>query len=100
MMMVLAAGLLAASPVLAHCGKCGMEEAHEGTEMKQCKPDCDKPCCAHKDGDKKQCAVENCDKPCCADKKDKVCSTHGKKDCCDKKGHGHAKQNFGPRSRK
>ena len=71
-----------AVPAMAHCGKCGMDEKHEGAAAAQCKPDCDKPCCKDKD------------------KAGKVCDMHGKKDCCDKKHKSHAKMNFGPKHRR
>ncbi len=76
-MIIFVVGFMAASPVFAHCGKCGMDDAGHKTAMKQCDPGCDKPCCKMK--------------------KDKICSTHGVKDRCCKKRCDTGKKNFGPR---
>lgn len=50
--LILAAGLFIAGPVMANSGTCGVKDAHDhaqSAEAKQCPPDCAKECCAAKD---------------------------------------------------
>lgn len=53
--------------------------------QKECKPDCQKACCADKKEKKEECAPD-CKKECCKDKAEKKeCAPDCKKECCAEK---------------